>query len=412
MRRGAAWGREPLSPFPKAVKTITRKIMNMMYVTMVQILRSHLINVPMISNRKKMLPYLGVIRHRALSTHISKKKMREYYRLLNLDEGCSADDVRESFHKLAKQYHPDSGSDTADSATFVRIEEAYRKVLSHVLEQTNARQNKVEEAEEEEDKFKYKTPQHRHYLSFEGIGFGTPSQREKQYRQFRADRATEQVMEYQKQKLQSQYFVDSLIVKDVRQSKEQKITQAIERLVEDLIQESMAKGDFDNLSGKGKPLKKFSGCSYIDPMTHNLNRILIDNGYQPEWILMQKEIKDTIDQLREAILASRKKLGNPMTPTEQKQWTQVCEQFQENIRKLNKRINDFNLIVPLLTWQKVHFDAQKEIARAQEVYETLVRAEEVTGKNPNNIDRGEREKTPEVKTGFFNWMNVWKFIKT
>ncbi|XP_032252831.1 dnaJ homolog subfamily C member 28 [Halichoerus grypus] len=385
--------------------------MNTMYVTMAQILRSHLINVSTISNRVKMLPYLGVIRNRMMSTHKSKKKMREYYRLLSLDEGCSADDVRESFRKLAKQYHPDGGSSTADSATFIRIEEAYRKVLSHVLEQTNARQNKVEEAEEEEDKFKYKTPQHRHYLSFEGIGFGTPSQREKQYRQFRADRAAEQVMEYQKQKLQSQYFVDSLIVKDVRQSKEQKITQAIERLVEDLIQESMAKGDFDNLSGKGKPLKKFSGCSYIDPMTHNLNRILIDNGYQPEWILMQKEIKDTIDQLREAILVSRKKLGNPMTPTEQKQWSQVCEQFQEDIRKLNKRINDFNLIVPLLTRQKVHFDAQKEIARAQEVYESLIKTEEVTDKNPDNTDEGEGEKTPEVKTSFFNWMNVWKFIK-
>ena len=47
--------------------------------------------------------------------------------------------------------------------------------------------------------------------------------------------------------------------------------------------------------------------TYIDPMTHNLNRILIDNGYQPEWILMQKEIKDTTEQLREAILVSRKK---------------------------------------------------------------------------------------------------------
>ncbi|XP_038299327.1 dnaJ homolog subfamily C member 28 isoform X1 [Canis lupus familiaris] len=385
--------------------------MNTMYVTTAQILRSHLINVSMISNRLKMLPYLGVIRNRMMSTHKSKKKMREYYRLLNLDEGCSADDVRESFHKLAKQYHPDGDSSTADSATFIRIEEAYRKVLSHVIGQTNARQNKVEEAEEEEDKFKYKTPQHRHYLSFEGIGFGTPSQREKQYRQFRADRATEQVMEYQKQKLQSQYFANSVIVKDVRQSKEQKITQAIDRLVEDLIQESMAKGDFDNLSGKGKPLKKFSGCSYIDPMTHNLNRILIDNGYQPEWILMQKEIKDTIDQLREAILASRKKLGNPMTLNEQKQWNQVCDQFQEDIRKLNKRINDFNLIVPLLTSQKVHFDAQKEIARAQEVYETLTKTKEVTDKNPNNTDQREGEKTPGVKTGFFNWMNVWKFIR-
>ncbi|XP_057552107.1 dnaJ homolog subfamily C member 28 [Hippopotamus amphibius kiboko] len=386
--------------------------MNTTYVMMAEILRSHLIKASIIPNRMKMGPYLGAIRTRMMSTHKSEKKMREYYTLLNLDEGCSADDVRESFRKLAKQYHPDGGSSTADSATFIRIEEAYRKVLPHAIEQTNARQSKVEETEEEEEeKFKYKTPQHRHYLSFEGIGFGTPSQREKQYRQFRADRATEQVMEYQKQKLQSQYFTDSVIVKDVRYSKEQKITQAIERLVEDLIQESMAKGDFDNLSGKGKPLKKFSGCSYIDPMTHNLNRILIDNGYQPEWILMQKEIKDTIDQLREAILVSRKKLGNPMTATELKQWNQVCEQFQENIKKLNKRINDFNLIVPLLTRQKVHFDAQKEIARAQEIYETLMNTKEVTDKNPNNIDQGEGEKTPGVKTGFFNWMNVWKFIK-
>ncbi|XP_006886851.1 PREDICTED: dnaJ homolog subfamily C member 28-like [Elephantulus edwardii] len=342
---------------------------NSMYLMMARVLR---IRIP---NRMKMLAYLGVSRHRMMSTHKTNKKIREYYSLLNLSEECSADDVRESFRKLAKQYHPDSGSTTADAATFIRIEEAYRNVLSHVIERTNARQNKTEDSEED-DKFKYKTPQHRHYLSFEGVGLGTPSQRERQYRQFRADRATEQVMEYQRHKLYSQYFADSLIVKDVRESKKQKITQVMERLVEDLIQESMAKGDFDNLSGKGKPLKKFSGCSYIDPMTHNLNRILIDNGYQPEWILMQKEIRDTIEQLREAILVSRKKLGNPMTATEQKQWNQVCEQFQEDIRKLNKRIDDFNLIVPLLTRQKVHFNAQKEIIKAQKIYETVTETKE------------------------------------
>lgn len=359
-----------------------------------------------------MLPSLGVVRSRMMSTHKSPKKMREYYRRLNLEEGCSADDVRESFRKLAKQYHPDSGSPTADSATFIKIEEAYRAVRSHVMQEADARRKKMEDAEDEEEDSKYKAPQHRHYLSFEGIGFGTPSQREKQYRQFRADRAAEQVLEYQKQKLHSQYFPEGLTVKDVRQSKEQKITQAIERLVEDLIQESMARGDFDNLSGKGKPLQKFAGCSYIDPMTHNLNRILIDNGYQPEWILMQKEIKDTIDQLRASMVASRKKLGNPMTPTEQKQWDQACEQFREDIRKLNKRVNDFNLIVPLLTRQKVHFDAQKEIARAQETYEALIKSKEVSEGSPSSIDQGEGERTPGVKTGFFNWMNMWKFIKT
>lgn len=373
---------------------------------MAQILRPQLINASLIPHGVKMLSDPG---SRMISTHKSKKKIKEYYRLLNLDEGCSADDVRESFHKLARQYHPDSGSNNADSATFIKIEEAYRNVLSHVIEQRQARQNKAEDTEEE-DKFKYSTPQHRHYLSFEGVGFGTPSQREKQYRQFRADRATEQVMEYQKQKLQREHFANSITVKDVRQSKEQKITQAIERLVEDLIQESMARGDFDNLTGKGKPLKKFSGCSYIDPMTHNLNRILIDNGYQPEWILMQKEIKDTIEQLREGLLVSRKKLGTPLTPEGQKQWKRTCEQFQDNIQKLNKRISDFNLIVPILTRQKVHFDAQKEVIRVQKMYEAFIDAKENTGEKPADVSQ-EEEKVPRVKTGFLNWLALWKFIK-
>lgn len=392
------------------MKTIARKnsesMMNTMSMKMAQILRPHLMSASLPPRGVKMLSDPA---SRMLSTHKSKKTIKEYYRLLNLDEGCSADDVRDSFHKLAKQYHPDSGSDKADSATFIKIEEAYRNVLSHVIEQTRAREKKAEDTEEEE-KFKYRTPQHRHYLSFEGVGSGTPSQREKQYRQFRADRAAEQVMEYQKQKLQREHFANSITVQDVRQSKERKITQAIERLVEDLIQESMAKGDFDNLSGKGKPLKKFSGCSYIDPMTHNLNRILIDNGYQPEWILMQKEIKDTIEQLREALLMSRKRLGNPLTPGGQKQWNQVCEQFQEDIRKLNKRISDFNLIVPILTRQKVHFDAQKEVIRVQKMYEAFTEAKEITDKNPDDISQ-EEEKTPGVKTGFLNWVNLWKFIK-
>lgn len=75
-------------------------------------------------------------------------------------------------------------------------------------------------------------------------------------------------------------------------------------------------------------------------------------------------------------------------------------------------MNDYNLIVPLLTRQKVHFDAQKEIARAQGIYETLIKSKEDAEGNPNSTDQGEGEKTPGVNTGFFNWTNMWKFIKT
>lgn len=354
----------------------------------------------LVPKKSKPLPHHGIYGHRLLSNQIPKN-IRDAYRLLKLQEGCSLDDVRNSYRDLAKQYHPDSGSITADSATFVEIEEAYRTVLSDVTKKMKL----SDEKEEEEDKFKSKAPQHRHYLSFEGIGFGTPSQRERQYMQFRVDRASEQVMEYRKQKMESQLATDtSMLAKDLQQSKKAKITQAIERLVEDLIQESMARGDFDNLSGKGKPLQKYSDCQHIDPMTRNLNRILIDNGYQPEWILMQKEIRETIEKLRKDMVASRNKLGDPISAHKERQWNEICAEFTENIKKLNKRINDFNLVVPILNRQMVHFNASKEIARALEIYENQPkkpRAVTLARKTDNDND-----SALHLRKGLFKWMHL------
>ncbi|NXJ52729.1 DJC28 protein, partial [Spizaetus tyrannus] len=354
----------------------------------------------MIPRNLKLFPY--ICGNRMLSGYKPKSNIKDSYKILELEEGCSLDDIRNSYRSLAKKYHPDSGSATADSEAFMKVEEAYRVVLSDVATKKKSNENN----EEEEDQFKSKAPQHRHYLSFEGVGFGTPSQREKQYMQFRVDRATEQVLEYRKQRLESQYAATDLMkAKDVRQSKKVKITQAVERLVEDLIQESMAKGDFDNLSGKGKPLQKFSDCPHIDPMTHNLNRILIDNGYQPEWILMQKEIRETIERLRKNIAASRSKLGGPMTPYRQKQWNHICEQFIEDIRKLNKRIDNFNLVVPILSRQMVHFSADKEIVRAQKTYEALME-----NRDASNSDTKENEeenvKSFGWKSSLFKWLNL------
>ncbi|XP_033002844.1 dnaJ homolog subfamily C member 28 [Lacerta agilis] len=350
---------------------------------------------------KKDKPVLHhFIYHHRLLSDLKPKNIKDSYRLLNLQEGCSMEDVRNSFRDLAKQYHPDSGSATADSATFVQIEEAYRVVLNYMTKKMKSSENNEED---EEDKFKSKTPQHRQYLSFEGVGFGTPSQRERQYMQFRVDRASEQVMEYRKQKMERQLVMsDAILAKDVRQSKKAKITQAIERLVEDLIQESMAKGDFENLSGKGKPLQKFSDCPHIDPMTHNLNRILIDNGYQPEWILIQKEIRETIEKLRKDMIASRNKLGEPMTPQKEKQWKESCEQFTESIQALNKRINDFNLVVPILSRQMVHFNADKEISRAQESCKSQMKRN-----SENETKKTENEsRSSDIKASFFKWMNL------
>ncbi|KAG8429101.1 hypothetical protein GDO86_018293 [Hymenochirus boettgeri] len=329
----------------------------------------------------------------------NKSTIKECYRILNVSEGCSVEEVRNSYRCLAKKYHPDGGSVSADAGKFVQIDEAYRALLTHLSHEIKQGESQDDEGAQSE----YKVPQHRHYLSFEGVGYGTPSQRQKQYVQFRVDRATEQVLDFRKLKLERQSAENSMVAKDVRQSKKVKITQAIERLVEDLIQESMAKGDFDHLSGKGKPLEKFSYCPHIDPMTHNLNRILIDNGYQPEWILLQKEIRETIEKLRNDLLASRKKLGDPIT--KRNQWDENCENFKEDIVKLNKRINDFNLVVPLLNRQMVHFNAAKEISRVEETYsshQVALRKEEM------KTDARVEEKRLSPKRSIFNWLMLLK----
>lgn len=291
------------------------------------------------------------------------RSLQESYRLLQLlDRGDSSSaQVKEAYLRLAKLYHPDSGSPTADAGLFARVEEAYRAVLAH---QSKSREPEAKAPEDEEARGTALA--HRHYLSYEGVGSGTPFQRERQYRQIRVDRATDKVLDYrQREHERAAAGEGALVERDMRQrSRKIKITQAVERLVEDLIQESMARGDFRNLSGAGKPLNKFEYNPYADPMTHNLNRILIDNGYQPPWVVTQRDIRDAVSHIRGKLVEGRAQLGEPMTLKEQSQWEELCASVQEELAKLNKLVDNYNLIVPMLKMQMVHFSMSREVERA------------------------------------------------
>ncbi len=49
------------------------------------------------------------------------------------------------------------------------------------------------------------------------------------------------------------------------------------------LQEAMERGDFDNLPGKGKPLKLETN-PFIPPETGMVNQLLKDNGFAPRWL--------------------------------------------------------------------------------------------------------------------------------
>ncbi|XP_020791976.1 dnaJ homolog subfamily C member 28 [Boleophthalmus pectinirostris] len=359
--------------------------------------------------------YLVLFRWLNTGPQISRSLL-ESYRLLELPDQAQSSpaQVKEAYLRLAKLYHPDSGSPTADPVLFARVEEAYRAVLAY---QSKKQRPQKGTEEDEEEKSRGAALPHRHYLSYEGFGFGTPSQRERQYRQIRVDRASEEVLNYrQKEHEKAAAEEGALVERDMRQrSRKIKITQAVERLVEDLIQESMARGDFRNLSGAGKPLNKFEHNPYADPMTHNLNRILIDNGYQPPWVVTQRDIREMSTHVRNRLLEARTRFGDSMTNQEKKAWEELCSSLREDVVKLNKLVDNYNLIVPMIKMQMVHFSLSREIERAEKSAQQL-RLEQQKERGQDRERRIEERKRANArnqpqttKPGLMKWMQ--SFLK-
>ncbi|XP_068633458.1 LOW QUALITY PROTEIN: dnaJ homolog subfamily C member 28 [Battus philenor] len=260
------------------------------------------------------------------------------------------DEVRKAFLELAKKYHPDSGSPDANIEKFVEVENAFRLISKH-----NTGVSNTKEVESVIFDIRHTAPQHRQYLSYEGVGHGTPSQRQKQWIQARAQRAAVNVMEHC---LSKAVASDKALLKDSYSKKHDiKTKYGFDRLVEDLIQESISKGEFDNLSGKGKPLKDQNMNPYVDFTTHKLNEVLINNGFTPEWITMRKEIDQDIELLKEEIKRDRMYLGPfPLSEEDKIKWDKIYESNKNLADSINIKINTYNLIVPILNKQKLHVE--------------------------------------------------------
>lgn len=270
------------------------------------------------------------------------------------------DELKEAYFKMAKLYHPDSQSTTADSKKFDQIKQAY-KTIKRRIEEMNHLTHLVEE-DDENDVFDFRAPkpQHRQFLDNEGFGYGSASQRQKQYKQFRVNRAQEKVLKYKLEKMMPTEN-NALLVKDQKAAKKTKMSNTIERLVEDMIQESMMRGDFDNLSGAGKPLDHSKDNPYMDKITQKLNQILINDGVQPDWIMKQKEIRTELQKCREtlAVELRRNKVSDTSSRTS-KDLDQYVEAFRISLLDVNDKINQYNLVVPILNKQMVPYSFDRE----------------------------------------------------
>jgi len=306
---------------------------------------------------------------------VKANKYTEHFRTLELPEDSSKGNVRRKYIELVKKFHPDTFKDKGEK--FNEIDNSYRVLMKKFQEDEEREasvvgeyglyydKNKKEKMDEEEDKehpdIQHVAPQHRQYLD-NPFGYGPPSQRQKQNQKFRALKANEAVYEHRIGKLTAQYE-NRIATRERATVKKQQTRNEIERLVEDLIQESMASGDFDNLEGKGKPLpQRVDYNPYTDFTTHKINQILVETGFAPEWVQLQKDIREKTMGIRKELKVTRQKMGPaPINRDKLEEWHKVCNRLQkQDVSELNKMITKFNLIVPNMDHQKFLFKLESE----------------------------------------------------
>jgi len=146
-------------------------------------------------------------------------------------------------------------------------------------------------------------------------------------------------------------------------SMEDRDLEEIEQDVEEQIQIAIANGEFDNIEGKGKPLKSLLGNAdnpYLDQADRIGYGLLQKHGFAPEWIEQQKRIHSDLEHHIRELSASW--AASKFEPTHA--WVVQKDRFRQNMAALNKRVRDYNLNCPVFA-QMLFFDPVEEVRRAK-----------------------------------------------
>ena len=116
-----------------------------------------------------------------------------------------------------------------------------------------------------------------------------------------------------------------------------------ESLVDKLIRESMERGEFDDLSGKGEPVDLREN-PFEDPDVRTAHRLLRNAGFAPAWVEERKEIDASL-QRAQATLRRARDLYRHEIPGGAR-WQRAVREFRETVAELNQRIRMYNLKAP------------------------------------------------------------------
>jgi hypothetical protein len=151
--------------------------------------------------------------------------------------------------------------------------------------------------------------------------------------------------------------------------------------IDQQILEAQAKGTFDNLPGKGKPLD-LTPNPYAQDQELSF-KILRDAGCAPEWIELDKAIRGRLDRARMALIQSWEwhqarlqqlagQTGAWAAAQQERSlntWQRRVADFETEVAAINAEIVNLNLKVPSPRFQRSKVDAAREIRHLTETTE-------------------------------------------
>ncbi len=137
-----------------------------------------------------------------------------------------------------------------------------------------------------------------------------------------------------------------------------------EGVVDKQIRDAIERGEFDNLSGRGKPIDL--GENPFTPREWRLAyKVMEDAGVSPEWIEQDKEIRREVAKLAALLengagslreqVAKAKRLAQDQMIAEHKRLREerehACAGYLQRATELNRQIDFFNLKAPVARLQ-------------------------------------------------------------
>lgn len=139
--------------------------------------------------------------------------------------------------------------------------------------------------------------------------------------------------------------------------------------IDDIIDQAVSEGLFDNLPGKGKPLKLSTNPFSAD--TELAHQLLKNNDYTLPWIAERGAVNEAVSVLRTQISQQWSRFQAEFLASNSEtirmslnlNWARQIDRWSQEIQELNKRIAETNLKQPGSQLEILKLNLDSELAK-------------------------------------------------